>query len=171
MIACPRPRDLQSAVRDDKFDVIFAWEVIEHVTSPDRFFAEVTQHLAPKGYVVLSTPNYGCAKYVYPSRWAGFQCSFEHLYFLDRKSLENMGSRHGLRYVISYSGGGSGLMPKPERLRSFARKVLSSTGMLGGVRQLRRAVNPNGIGYSARREDQHNLIVILEQDSSTLARY
>ena len=165
-----RPGDLQSAVRDDKFDVIFAWEVVEHVTSPEGFVAEISQRLSPNGYVVLSTPNYACAKHVQPSRWAGFQYSFEHLYFFDRRALENIGSHHGLRHVISYSGGGAGLVPAPQRFRSFVRKVLSSTGTLRAVRQLRAAANPPGIGYSAGREDQHNLIIILQHDSGRVAR-
>ncbi len=165
-----RPGSLENAVLDEKFDVIFAWEVIEHVTSPESFVAEISRHLAPGGYTVLSTPNYACARHIQPSRWAGFQYSFEHLYFFDRRALESIGMRHGLRYVMSYSGGGSGLAPKPQRFRSFVRRVLSSTGMLRAAKQLRAAANPHGIGYSAGREDQHNLIVILQKDPAKVTR-
>lgn len=165
-----RPGDLQRAVSDEKFDVVFAWEVVEHVASPQNFVAEIRRHVAPSGYVVLSTPNYACAKHVQPSRWAGFQYSFEHLYFFDRRAIENIGIRHGLRHVISYSGGGAGLVPRPQRFRSFVRKILSGTGMLRTVRQVRAATNPHGIGYSAGIEDQHNLIVILQRNSEIVAR-
>jgi 2-polyprenyl-6-hydroxyphenyl methylase / 3-demethylubiquinone-9 3-methyltransferase len=40
-----------------KFDVVTAMEVIEHVTDPAAFVAELGRHLKPDGLLLLSTPN------------------------------------------------------------------------------------------------------------------
>jgi SAM-dependent methyltransferase len=42
---------------DERFDVIVASEVIEHVLDPDALLANVVRHLAPDGLVIVTTPN------------------------------------------------------------------------------------------------------------------
>ena len=41
----------------DKFDLVTAMEVIEHVSDKAEFVAQLASHLAPGGLLVLSTPN------------------------------------------------------------------------------------------------------------------
>lgn len=40
-----------------QFDVVCSMEVIEHVTDPAAFIAELARHLKPGGLLLLSTPN------------------------------------------------------------------------------------------------------------------
>ena len=40
-----------------QFDVVTSMEVIEHVTDPAAFIAELAAHLKPDGLMLLSTPN------------------------------------------------------------------------------------------------------------------
>ncbi len=40
-----------------QFDVVTSMEVIEHVTDPATFVAELARHLKPHGLLLLSTPN------------------------------------------------------------------------------------------------------------------
>jgi 2-polyprenyl-6-hydroxyphenyl methylase / 3-demethylubiquinone-9 3-methyltransferase len=40
-----------------QFDVVTSMEVIEHVTDPEAFIAELRRHLKPDGLLLLSTPN------------------------------------------------------------------------------------------------------------------
>lgn len=42
---------------DDNFDFAFAWNVVEHLESPDTVFAEVARVLKPGGRFVFKTPN------------------------------------------------------------------------------------------------------------------
>jgi 2-polyprenyl-3-methyl-5-hydroxy-6-metoxy-1,4-benzoquinol methylase len=42
----------------DKFDLITAFEVIEHVLDPNQFLIKIGSMLKPKGLAVLSTPNW-----------------------------------------------------------------------------------------------------------------
>jgi 2-polyprenyl-6-hydroxyphenyl methylase/3-demethylubiquinone-9 3-methyltransferase len=40
-----------------QFDIVCSMEVIEHVTDPATFIAELVRHLKPDGLMLLSTPN------------------------------------------------------------------------------------------------------------------
>jgi 2-polyprenyl-6-hydroxyphenyl methylase / 3-demethylubiquinone-9 3-methyltransferase len=46
-----------SAQKLGRFDLVTSMEVIEHVTDPAEFVAELAAHLAPDGLMILSTPN------------------------------------------------------------------------------------------------------------------
>ena len=48
-----------STLADDSFDVVVAFEVIEHVADHDQVVAEIARVLAPGGVVVMSTPERG----------------------------------------------------------------------------------------------------------------
>jgi 2-polyprenyl-6-hydroxyphenyl methylase/3-demethylubiquinone-9 3-methyltransferase len=49
--------DLSSALHDRQFDVILSSEVIEHTPDPARAFAQMAEHLAPGGRLVVSVPS------------------------------------------------------------------------------------------------------------------
>ncbi len=38
------------------FDIVISFETIEHLERPEKFLAEVTRSLAPKGILIISTP-------------------------------------------------------------------------------------------------------------------
>ncbi len=42
---------------NERFDVITSFETIEHLEDPDRFLANIEEHLNPDGRLVLSVPN------------------------------------------------------------------------------------------------------------------
>lgn len=76
------------------FDIVMAFEVIEHVTSPIRFFESVVKCIKPGGLLLLSTPNYSCSSR-YGGAWFGFNCSFEHLYFFNAETLKRLACKAG----------------------------------------------------------------------------
>ena len=45
------------AFPDIRFDLIFAGDVIEHLTNPGLFLAACAEHLKPEGRLLLTTPN------------------------------------------------------------------------------------------------------------------
>ena len=49
--------DLGRALGDRQFDIILSSEVIEHTPNPARAVAEMAEHLAPGGRLVVSVPN------------------------------------------------------------------------------------------------------------------
>jgi len=50
----------QMPVPDHSFDVIILTEVIEHITFPQLFLAEISRIINPDGYFIVSTPNIHC---------------------------------------------------------------------------------------------------------------
>lgn len=47
---------------DDRFDLVFALEVIEHMIDPAAFLSRIKAVLRPGGHVVISTPNINCLR-------------------------------------------------------------------------------------------------------------
>jgi len=48
---------LISEIKDEKFDFIFALEVIEHIIDPEKFIDENIKKLAPGGKLLITTPR------------------------------------------------------------------------------------------------------------------
>lgn len=70
------------------FDVLTAWDVVEHVPDPVEFLRTCHDLLRPGGLMVLTTPDVGSlvAKLTGP-RWMGFKLAEEHLYYFSRQTL------------------------------------------------------------------------------------
>jgi len=81
---------------DETFDLIVAYEVIEHVTSPGRFLMTLVRLVKPKGWIILDTPNLRCA-HRFGNDWYGFQTSFEHLYFFSLDTINRYAINAGLK--------------------------------------------------------------------------
>ena len=56
------------ALQDERFDLITAWDVIEHVFDPLPFLVKIRRLLAPGGRVFLRTPNFAYLLPVYSLR-------------------------------------------------------------------------------------------------------
>ena len=80
------------------FDIAIALEVIEHVISPTNFLQSVNGVLKHDGYLLLSTPNYGCAK-KYGEGWLGFRTSFEHIWYFSVESLKKIAIKEGFQLL------------------------------------------------------------------------
>jgi 2-polyprenyl-3-methyl-5-hydroxy-6-metoxy-1,4-benzoquinol methylase len=71
------------------FDIIYSNDVVEHVHDPINFFKEVDRLLAPRGVLILATPN-GDRALLRGDRWGGFQSSLEHLWYFNARSLKGL---------------------------------------------------------------------------------
>jgi len=49
--------NLSKAIGDEKFDVVIAAEIIEHIDETDGFIDEIKKAVKQKGYIYLTTPN------------------------------------------------------------------------------------------------------------------
>ncbi len=77
----------ESGFDANTFDIIYSNDVIEHVLNPIKAFNEIDRLLAPKGVLILSTPN-GDRALLRRKRWGGFQSSLEHLWYFNKRSLK-----------------------------------------------------------------------------------
>jgi len=80
-----------------KFDVVFAGEILEHLTSFRGFFDSMREHLEPGGKLVLTTPNaFGISNFVY--RLAGnARVHREHTCWFCHDTLRQLVERNSFR--------------------------------------------------------------------------
>jgi SAM-dependent methyltransferase len=120
---------LRSARGDARFDYIFLWEVIEHLRTPWRELARLRKMLAPRGRIVISTPNSaGLRARFLKSRWENY-VNPTHLYYFAPRSLRRVLELAGftdivqLRFTIRY--------PHHNPARSVAHRTLVALGLDG----------------------------------------
>src|SRR2546423_89000 len=65
---------------DGAFDVVCAFEVLEHIPDDDQALAEIARVLRPGGALVFSVP-------VNPALYSGFDAACEHVRRYDAPSL------------------------------------------------------------------------------------
>jgi 2-polyprenyl-3-methyl-5-hydroxy-6-metoxy-1,4-benzoquinol methylase len=90
------------------YDIVTAWEVLEHVSDPADFLKAVASRLKPGGSVLLSTPDYSAlVPRLFGQRWIGWQKVPEHLSFFSQQSLRRLlrdvGFRiQSIRYISTH---------------------------------------------------------------------
>lgn len=121
------------------FDIVMAWEVVEHLSSPSAFLRAISSRLLKKnGLLALSTPNLEYGRLIGWDRWSGFQTSFEHLYFFSSQSLRNFLSSFGFSMLGIYSYG-SGIVVNGARssAENLLKKLLYEAGLLSTLQTFR----------------------------------
>ncbi len=76
--------------KENNFDVITMWHVLEHVYDLNDQIKELKRLLKPNGYLVIAVPNYKSfdAKY-YKSFWAAYDVP-RHLWHFSKKGIEKL---------------------------------------------------------------------------------
>lgn len=84
---------------EDKFDVILAIDVLEHLLDPSDFLHRVRSLLRPGGVFVGLTGDTGASSF----RWHGSRYWYaslpEHQVFFSRSTVDYLASRHGMKLV------------------------------------------------------------------------
>lgn len=82
---------LQQKLSSQLFDVIFAFDIIEHVDAPTWFLQNIYNSLRPGGHVVITTPNINSLeRLLKPQTWSGTIDPQHRLLF----------SRYSLRFLL-----------------------------------------------------------------------
>jgi len=71
------------------FDLVTAFDVVEHVENDQRAFAELTRVLKPDGRLIFSVP-------LHPTRWTKFDDYVGHARRYDPAALKELLANHGL---------------------------------------------------------------------------
>jgi 2-polyprenyl-3-methyl-5-hydroxy-6-metoxy-1,4-benzoquinol methylase len=83
-----------------EYDVVTAFDIIEHVEDPIAFLVEIAGMLVPGGGVVLSTPDTGHGlRYVMGARWPMLQ-PMQHTTLMSRLGLRIALERAGFQQVV-----------------------------------------------------------------------
>jgi len=92
----------ESYIASDTYDVVFAGDLIEHLSNPGQFLECSHRNLNENGKLVLSTPNtYSFAKMarVAARRTNEPPVNPEHTCYYTPRTLTHLASRHGFRLV------------------------------------------------------------------------
>src|SRR3990167_1543458 len=94
--------DIQELDIDEKYDVVLATELFEHLNYPENFLLKMKSVLRPGGRIVLSVPNvghYSVVEDLLAGRWdyvpIGLLC-YTHFRFFTRKTIEDWVERAGI---------------------------------------------------------------------------
>lgn len=125
--ACARGFDVRVADAEGfdlgrTFDVVWAGELIEHLSCPASFLDSARRHLDRGGSLVITTPNaFAVANFVY--RVGGRpRVNRGHVCWYDETTLDQLLARHGFRVVEV------GYVPHrtPGRVRAVVARVIRS---------------------------------------------
>ena len=97
------------------FDLVTAFDVIEHVENDERVFTELTRVMKPGGWLIFSVP-------LHPGRWTAFDEYVGHARRYAPVVLRELLGRHGLQIEQS---GVFGMQSNNPRLLDFAVQGLT----------------------------------------------
>lgn len=82
---------------NQKFDVVVAKHVLEHITEADQFLGKISHVLKPGGYFLTACPNnYSLMHWIFRDRWYGL-CPSQHVWQFTPKSLSALLVRNGFK--------------------------------------------------------------------------
>jgi SAM-dependent methyltransferase len=111
------------------FDIVCAFQVLEHLADPDAWVAQVARALRPGGRLLLALPNGGESDRVGPW-WIGFRVDLEHFNYFSAATLSRLLARHGLLVERDWLSGQPHLHPT-ERPCFSARAAERLRALLG----------------------------------------
>jgi len=99
------PGDAESFVSSKKYEVIVAFQLIEHLKNPDKFIKNICLNLTNEGLLILSTPNaftqsYNENPYHYREYSAGELRKLLSKYFKNVRLLGLFGDKKVIEYEI-----------------------------------------------------------------------
>jgi len=86
----------EAPFEDGSFDLITAWQYLEHVPRPLEVLQKFQQLLKPNGICIISTPNFNSmnAK-IFKDKWFGLDCP-RHLYIYTPDTINELLEKAGL---------------------------------------------------------------------------
>lgn len=142
---------------DAAFDLVTAFDVIEHVENDERVFAELTRVLRPNGCLIFSVP-------LHPARWTRFDDYVGHARRYLPSALQELLARHRLEVMQS---GIFGMQSNNTRLLDFAVLGLTKHPTFA-VRCYNWVFFPLGLLLQKQLKIEHGLIDLSKVDEVIL---
>jgi SAM-dependent methyltransferase len=101
------PCDLNVEFPDGKFDLIIAWNILEHVLDPYEFIVNCYNSLNKNGVLLLQTPNFHTlsAKLFKNYYWGGLHAPRHFVLFSEKSLIQNLGKGGFKAFKIKYVQG------------------------------------------------------------------
>ena len=85
-------------IKNDFFDVVTMWDLIEHLTNPNEELERVYKILKKNGLLVLSTPNIGsCFSKIMGIKWLNIIRM--HIFYFDKKTIKKILEKNGFKVI------------------------------------------------------------------------
>jgi SAM-dependent methyltransferase len=122
-----------AAKTGDRFDLVVAQHVLEHVTDPSQFLRAVRQVLAPGGVLCVGVPNYDArARRVFRESWGWYQVPV-HLHHFGEQGLATLLAEQGFEPVRTAKRGGDSLFVLLTLLQGAGRMPASAEARAPGL--------------------------------------
>ncbi len=92
-------------IKDNSFDGIVLWDVIEHLWNPSETLTCLDKKLKPEGYIYISTPKIDSFFAKITGKFWPFMTPPEHLGFFSKKSFEKLADKHNYT-IVNYESKG-----------------------------------------------------------------
>ena len=86
---------LEEIPSGQQFDVVCAFQVLEHLAAPSDLVATISRILTETGRALIAIPNAGEVTEAGPS-WIGFRVDLEHVNYFTQAAVAHLLLRHGL---------------------------------------------------------------------------
>jgi SAM-dependent methyltransferase len=123
------------------FDIVTAWDVLEHLSDLTGYLKSFAQLLRPGGHLFVTVPNIASfSARLTRGRWNAFL--LEHLWYFSPKTLKRLMLNYGLECIAQ------GFVPYDVPLAHFANRIAQMYGLRPVVlpQLLRHAVVPLPVG-------------------------
>lgn len=107
-----------------KYNLITAFDVLEHIYDPNIPFADFNRLLTERGVVLTSTQNWTAIeelRYTLPTKWETVAPRNGHVCVYGQKTFEYLAARHGFRYRADRSTGYFQIFEKTRQSEPFFR--------------------------------------------------
>ena len=98
-----RVGDVENVELNQKFEIIVAGEIIEHLSNPGLFLENMLKHLEKDGKLIITTPNSYAFRYFIRNFLFG-KCipNKQHCMYFDRYTLEELILRYNFKIIGKY---------------------------------------------------------------------
>ena len=87
------------SIKSEKFDIITAFDVIEHVPDPLNLLNNLKKKLKKNGIILIYTPNFDSLGFDYLGLNNNLLCPPNHLFYFNKKSFDFMCKKINLKIV------------------------------------------------------------------------
>jgi len=86
-------------LKNDKYDVITLWHVLEHVTDLNEYFNFFKNHLSENGTLIIAVPNFrSYDAHHYKEHWAAWDVP-RHLWHFSKKSIKKLAGENNFSLI------------------------------------------------------------------------
>ena len=131
-----------SNIKEEAFDVISLWHVLEHVTDLKQTMQSLVQKLKEEGTMIIAVPNPNSYDaQTYKEQWAAYDVP-RHLYHFTQETIAKLATQQGLKLIET----------RPMIFDSYYVSMLSDKNIFGTLKPIKSFIS----GYQSNSYAKNN---------------